>query len=330
MPASPKYVARIVRLLDVFEQLKAHPHGVPLRRLAEECGIPADELREDLLAYYTADPGDWLLGLTRRHVLEWSSSDTDPEDIDPRDAAVVRLIDEPSDLGVEYLSADELALVYTAAVAALDLAGPDGDDPLEEAIDVIVDTMFGSGGPAGPPGWRPPYLVDLQRASTERRKVRIVYSRQWEAGVFEKVVEPWRLVQTSVRGWEIDAGPVGDNGTLRSYLLSNVRSVEVLDETFEPPGDADRLLAAQRRTTSVRMELPHQARWSLDEYAESSAVIADADETFIADLELLEPVGWRVGLLMLAGGDGTRVLSPAGLVSEGPALARRLLDHHRS
>lgn len=328
VPASPKYVARIVRLLDVFEQLKAHPHGVPLLRLAEECHIPADELREDLLAYYTADPGGWLLGLTRRHVLEWSSSDTDPDDIDPRDAAVVRLIDEPSDLGVEYLSADELALVYTAAVAALDLAGREGDEALEEAIDIIAQTMFGDAEPASPSSWRPPYLHDLQDAACDRRKVRITYSRQWETGVFERVIEPWRLVQTTVRGWEIDAGPVRANGRLRTYLMSNVRELEVLDDTFELPADAERLLAEQRRTTAVQLALPHRARWALDEYAESSTVVSDRADYFTAEVELLEPVGWRVGLLTLAGGDETRVLEPATMVSEGPALARRLLEHH--
>ena len=327
--AVPSYVRRIARLLDVFEQLQAHPDGVALEQLARECGIKVAELREDLLAYYTADPAIWL-GLSRRHVLEWSSPDLGPDDVDPREAVMVRLVDEPQDLGVDYLDAGELALVYTAAVAALDLAGPEHDEALAEAIDVIAETMFGPAEAVAPSSWRPPYLSDLQRASHERRKVRVVYSRQWETGVFERVVEPWRLVQTTVRGWEIDAGPVGRNDRLRTYLLSNVRSVEVLDETFTLPADADRLLAEQRATTTVRMQLPHAARWSLDEYAEASTVVADADESFTADLELLEPVGWRVGLLMLAGGEETRVLEPTGLVSEGPALARRLLRHHTS
>lgn len=325
--AVPSYVRRIVRLLDVFEQLEAHPDGVELTRLAEECGIDAGELREDLLAYYTADPAIWL-GLSRRHVLEWSSPDVDPDEVDPGEAVMVRLAEQPHDLGVDLLDAGELALVYTAAVAALDLAGSEGDRALEEAVDVIAETMYGPAEAAASPGWRPPYLPELQRAATERRKVRIGYSRQWETGVFEGVVEPWRLVQTTVRGWELDAGPVRENGRLRTYLLSNLRSVEILDETFTLPADADRLLAEQRSTTIVRIQLPHRARWSLDEYAESSTVIEDADDSFVADLELLEPVGWRVGLLVLAGGDETRVLEPAGLVSEGPALAQRLLKHH--
>lgn len=325
--AVPSYVRRIVRLLDVFEQLQAHPDGVELKRLAAECAIDPAELREDLLAYYTADPAIWL-GLSRRHVLEWSSPDAEPDEVDPSEAVMVRLVDEPNDLGVDLLDAGELALVYSAAVAALDLAGPGGDPALAEAVDVIAETMAGSVGAETTTGWTPPFLADLQRAATERRKVRIGYSRQWETGVFEGVVEPWRLVQTTVRGWELDAGPIRDNGKLRTYLLSNLRSVELCDERFTLPPEADRLLAEQRATTTVRMQLPHRARWSLDEYAEASTVVEDADDWFVADLELLEPIGWRVGLLVLAGGEETRVLDPSGMVSEGPALARRLLEHH--
>ena len=56
--------------------------------------------------------------------------------------------------------------------------------------------------------------------------------------------------------------------------------------------------------------------------------MSDRADYFTAEVELLEPVGWRVGLLTLAGGDETRVLEPATMVSEGPALARRLLEHH--
>ena len=144
------------------------------------------------------------------------------------------------------------------------------------------------------------------------------------------MIEPWRLVQTSVRGWEVDAGPVAANGKLRTYLVSNVRQADILDEEFTVPSNAEELLAEQRATTTIRMHLPHRARWVLDEYAERSTVVADDADGFTVDVELLEPVGWRVGLITLAAGPDTRVLRPAGLIGEGPTLARRLLAHHGS
>lgn len=330
--AVPSYVRRIARLLDVFDRLQAYPDGVPLAALAEECGIDPDELREDLLAYYAADPGVWL-GLTRRRVLEWTGSDTDPDadEAEPTSALVVRLVEEPHDLGVDYLDAGELALIHAAASAALDLQAP-GDDPdLEAAVSVIAETLMGDGASSlEGSGWRPPCLEQLQQASAQRRKVRIRYSRQWEAGVLERTIEPWRLVQTTVRGWEVDAGPVAPNGRLRTYLVSNVRDAWVLDEPFTVPTNAEKLLAAQRTTTRVRIHMPHRARWVLDEYAESSVVVADTADGFTVDVELLEPVGWRVGLITLAAGQDTRVLRPTGLLGEGPRLAERLLTHHAS
>jgi proteasome accessory factor C len=331
MAAAPVYVRRIAGLLDVFDRLEDYPDGVALDVLAEECGIDPDQLREDLLAYYAADPGLWL-GLERRHVLEWTSPEAGAEgvdsDVDPDRAVMVRLVGEPSDLGVDYLDAGELALVYTAATAALEMAGEAGDPDLASAIDIIVDTLYGEATPGTRSAWRSPYLDDLKRAASARRKVRLVYSRQWGAGIFERVIEPWRLVQTTVRGWEIDAGPVAANGKLRSYLLSNIREIEVLDEGFSLPHDAEDRLAEQRQTSLVTLELPHRSRWALDEYAEEVAIIADTDDSFTAQVALLEPVGWRVGLLMLAGGVDTRVIEPTGLISEGPALAARLLEHH--
>ncbi len=63
----------------------------------------------------------------------------------------------------------------------------------------------------------------------------------------ERVIEPLHLVQTQ-RGWEVDAGPVGPEGNLRTYILSNIRSAEVLDETFEPPAGLELQLERQRKT----------------------------------------------------------------------------------
>lgn len=325
--AVPVYVRRIAGLLDVFDRLEDYPEGVPLDVLATECGISPDQLREDLLAYYAADPGLWL-GLERRHVLEWMSPEASGEEVDPGQAVMVRLVGDPSDLGVDYLDAGELALVYTAATAALEMAGPAGDADLASALDVIVDTMYGEAAPGPQRGWRSPYLDDLLRAASEHRRVRLTYSRQWGNGIFERVIEPWRLVQTAVRGWEIDAGPIAQNGKLRSYLLSNIRDLEVLDDTFALPEDAEDRLAEQRETSLVTVELPHRSRWALDEYAEEVTIVAQTDESFTAQVSLLEPVGWRVGLLMLAAGADSRVIEPAGLISEGPALAARLLEHH--
>lgn len=320
--AAPKYAQRVARLPLVFERLAAHPAGLPLARLAEELGVPADELRQDLLAFFSADVGG-LLGLSRPDVLDFLGPDG--SDVDPNEAEIVRLIDErPADeLGMEYVDAGELALIYTAARALADLEPENAD--LAGAIDVLTETMFGEAVRAEDlPGAEP--LRALQSAVEGRRRVRIVYSRSWSAGVGERVIDPYRLIQTR-RGWELDAGL--PDGGVRTFLLSHVRTCEVLEEGFEPPLDLDARLERQRRTTTVRVRIPHQARWAADMYAEQADLVADDELRVTLDLELLPPVDQRVGLLLLASGPDAAIVSPPGLIAAGPALAAALLAHHR-
>jgi predicted DNA-binding transcriptional regulator YafY len=323
---APKYVERIARLPRVFELLARHPEGLPLIDLAAQVGVPVDELREDLLAFFTADLGD-LLGMSRPDVLEFLGPDG--EDVDPNTAEIVRIIDEQSieELGVEHVDASELALIYTAARALLDIDPADAD--LVGAVDVLTETMFGAplAEAGGARAWQRP-LEPLQDAASARRKVRIVYSRAWSPGVSERVIEPYRLVQTR-RSWEVDAGPPDEQGRLRTYLLSNVRDYEVLDDAFEKPDDLDAMLMAQRETVTVRVQLPHRARWVADFYAERVAAVEEDETSVTLDLELLPPVDHRVGLLMLASGLDTVVLDPPNLVATGPKLAAELLTHHR-
>ncbi|MDQ6525515.1 WYL domain-containing protein [Nocardioides sp. LHD-245] len=331
----PKYVSRIARLPEVFARLAASPDGLALRDLAAAFDTSVAELRQDLLAFYTADiGGEWLL--SRPEVLEFLGADGDTED--PGTAEVVRLVAEsPIDLGVEYVDAGELGRVHAAGQALLEIE-PDNVE-LAEALDVLAETLFGQAvgeaadeaGSAAAHGPHAPnaLLPRLRRAQGEGRTVRIVYSRAWEPGVTEREIEPWRLVQTR-RGWEVDAGPVDDRGRIRTYLISNIRSVEVLDRRFVVPDDADDLLARQRTTTRVRVLLPQESRWVADVYAEQVSFVEDDEQDVVVDLELLPPVQDRIGRLLLTAGPTATVLDPPELDRAGVLLAGELLQHHTS
>lgn len=327
MSVSPRYVERIARLPRVFELLTRHPEGVPLETLAGDLGVPVEELREDLLAFYTADlGGEWLL--SRPEVLEFLGPDGDSED--PGTAGIVRLVSEgPADLGVEYVDAGELGLVYTAALALLDTDPEDAE--LGEAIDVLAETMFGPNAadeevPAAVRAWNR-LLPAFRKAHTEHRAVRIVYSRAWKPGVGEREIEPYRLVQTR-RGWEVDAGPPDAEGRLRTYLLSNIREADLLSRTFSVPDDLEQRLTDQRATTRVKVVLPQSARWAADFYAERVTVVQDDEESVEVDLDLLPPVAGRVGRLLLAAGPDAFVVEPRELEHAGVVLAEELLIHH--
>ncbi len=323
--ATPKYVARIARLPEVFDLLAGHPDGIAITDLAGAAGVPVDELREDLLAFYAADLKPLMLGLSRPAVLEFLGADGAEED--PNTAEVVRICEDGpvEELGVEHVDPAELALVYTAAQALLEIH-PD-DQALREAVEVLTDTMLGEAVPAQPvPGTET--VGAFEQAIAERRRMRIVYSRSWAEGVVERVIEPYLLVRTR-RGWEVDAGPPDDRG-LRTFLLVNVRSAEPLEETFEEPDGLGELLAEQRATAVVRVRIPHAARWAADEYAERVRVVAHDELTVTLDLDLLPPLEERVGRLLLICGPDATVVDPPRLVAEASRLAARLLAHHRA
>lgn len=326
MPPVAKYAERIGRLPAVLELLASHPDGLALTDLAARIGVPPAELREDLLAYYTADVGTLLLGLSRPDVLEFLGPEG--ESADPDSAEIVRVTDErPTDeLGVEYVDPSELALITAAAASLLDLE-PDDQDLLG-ALDALTETMFGTAQAATAPSTSSNALQPLQRAVTEHLRVHIVYSRAWVQGVTERTIEPYRLVQTR-RGWEVDAGPPDDQGRLRTYLLANVRELDVSEEGFELPDQLDRLLEEQRATEIVRVQIPHAALWAADFYAEDVRTVDDAPDGATLDLDLLPPVKDRVALLVLAAGDEARVIDPPGQIAAGPELAHVLLEHHR-
>ncbi|AIY16774.1 WYL domain-containing protein [Pimelobacter simplex] len=324
MSTVPQYATRIARLPRVFERLAAHPDGLPLAELAAELDVPAAELRDDLLAFYTADvSADWLLGLTRPDVLEFLGPDG--SDVDPAEAEIVRFVEETGELGVEYVDAAELALVHTAALALLDLE-PDNAD-LAGAIEVLTETLLGAPGDLPRVSDANRSLPLLQEAREKRRAARIVYSRAWQPGVSEREIEPYRLVQTR-RGWEVDAGPADEHGRLRTYLLSNIRDVTLLDREFAVPDDLGDVLAAQRATTTVRVLLPQEARWAADFYAEHVTLVQDDEESVVVDLDLLPPLERRVGRLLLAAGPAAFVVEPAALADAGVVLAEELLVHH--
>ncbi|MFL6157910.1 MAG: helix-turn-helix transcriptional regulator [Marmoricola sp.] len=324
---APKYVQRIARLPEVFDLLAAHPEGVALSTLAEHIGVPPAELREDLLAFYAADVKTLFLGLSRPSVLEFLGPDGDDED--PNTAEIVRMVDEraPEELGVEYVDASELALIYTAARALLDLEP--NDEALVGAVAVLTDTMLGGEieqDEAVPPSTA---LEPLQRAVADRRSVTIAYSRSWGVGAFERTIDPYRLVQTR-RGWEVDAGPPDSEGKIRTYLLSNIASVTPTTTSYAEPAGLAAMLAEQRETSRVRVRVPHEARWAADFYAEQVTTVAADELNATLDLELLPPLGPRVGRLLLACGPDAVVLDPPGLVVEAPKLAAALLEHHRA
>ena len=332
-PATPKYVARFARLPRVLAMLDNHPNGLPIADLAAAFDVPVEELREDLLAFYAADvaPGD-LFGLNRSAVLDFVGRSG--ELTDPSDAEVVRLTDPrpTEELGVEYVDAADLALLYTAARDLQQLEP--GDPDLDQAVRVLRRTVLGPTAGRRKASFRTmadrsaSLVRQLRHAIDRGSPVRITYSRAWRPGVSTRTIEPYRLMRTR-RGWEVDAGPVQDDGAIRTFLLSRISSAEMLPGSFDRPPDVEQAMARNRVTTTTRVRLPQGSQWAAERFAEHVHVVEDDEQQITLDVDLLPPVEQRLGLMLLIAGRGSVVVDPTTMRSAGPSLAGELLTHHR-
>jgi proteasome accessory factor C len=325
------YAQRLAALPRALGILELHPQGLPLADLAAELGVEPADLREVFLAYYLADLVELdSFGLP---VVEFFSPgpDTDETADDPDDdvsaeTSWVRVLtaDPEHELGVDHLTAGQLAALYEAGVDLLALEP--GNEVLRGAVEAFEVALEPADKPLASQ-WGAGTAQVLHRAAEEHRRVRITYVRQWSPGASLRVIEPYRLVRTR-RGWEVDAGPADDVTPVRTYLVSGIVQHEVLAETFEPPADLDGLLAANRAAETVELVVPQSARWAVERFAESLTVLADDEESVQLRADLLPPVSARLGLLLLCCGPDAFVMAPPTLLDAAETTARQLLDHH--
>ena len=231
--------------------------------------------------------------------------------------------DPGAELGVARIKLADLARLYRVASDA-SVVNPD-DDVLASAVRKLRDGVL--------PGFRlveaEPWarLDELRRAIGERRKIKITYARAWAPVIEEGVVEPYGVLRTH-RGWELDAAPGDDLSPLRTFLLFNVRSLEVLSETFEMPADVTAMITKHRTKQIVIMDVPHHARWAVDTHAERVELINDGPELARLQVTVLQPYRLRVGLMLVVGGPSARVVEPAELRDAGAEVARGMLQRY--
>jgi predicted DNA-binding transcriptional regulator YafY len=322
--AAARYAMRVLRLARVFGILLHHPDGLTLDDLAQELGFGADELRSDLVVFMNRDlPADLDWALLRGVGIEFIGPGG--EEAESRDAEQVRLTsDAPlAELGLEYFSADVLGPLYRAATDLLAVE-PD-NQTLRSALARLTETLLAGVDDARPFGGE--QAAQLRGAVRDRRRVRIVYWRAWRPGVGERVIEPYRVVSTR-RGFEVDAGPLDSTGAIRTFLVSGIADLEVLDQTFQRPDDVAQRIEESRRTTPVRVVVPREASWVVERFAERVTIARGDDEALEVVADVLPPVRERVGLMATLAGPAAFVVEPAELTAAAAETAQALLAHH--
>jgi predicted DNA-binding transcriptional regulator YafY len=320
-PPVARFAERVASLTMALTILEFHPAGLPLAQLASELNTTTDSLRQTLLAYYVADvaeQADFQLP-----VIEFVGSDGDD---DPARAEVVRVVtpDPERELGVEHLTAEQMGALHAAGTDLLALE-PE-NDVLRSALAAFEASLWPV--EASDRAERGADIAaELNRAAQEHRQVRIRYSRTWQPGTSERVVEPYRVLRTR-RGWEVDAGPVDDAGRIRTFLVSGIRASSVLDQAFERPASVDELIATQRASVDVELVVPQTGRWAVERFAESVTLLADDEESVKVRAAFLPPVEQRLGLILISCGPEAFVTAPQDRLDSGANVARKLLEHH--
>jgi predicted DNA-binding transcriptional regulator YafY len=320
-PPVAHFAERIANLSDALIILEFHPAGLPLAQLASELGTTTESLRQTLLAYYVADVAEHAD--FRLPVIEFVGSD---DNDDPMQAEVVRAVspDPERELGVEHMTAEQLGALHSAGSDLLALE-PD-NDVLRSALEAFetslwpVETSENADSGAD-------LAAELNRAAQDHRRVRLIYTRMWHPGTSERIIEPYRVLRTR-RGWEVDAGPADETGRLRTFLVSGIREISVLDEPFEWPGNVDELIAAQRASVNVDLVVPQSGRWAVERFAESVTLLQDDEESVKVRAAFLPPVQQRVGLILISCGPEAFVMAPSSMLDAGANVAQQLLEHH--
>ncbi len=316
------YAARFANVPRAIDVLRHHPEGLSVDQLAAEIAVHPARLREELTTFYVADVVDSSVGI-RLASIEFVGSDGDVSDA--VGAVRVRLAGTGplSELGVELLDVSQLARLYRGAWE-LSTLEPD-NAVLARTVQRLGATLVPTADDRPDPG--AVVAGRLRLAIQQRRRVELVYSRTWQPGVTTRVIEPYRLV-SSRRGYEVDAAALDRQGELRTFLVSGIRQVRVLDDTFVRPSDVDRRIADNRRTTEVTFVVPVDRAWVIERLSETVEVgRGDADDVEVV-AHVVAPVAERVGLMVAIAGPGTFVASPRHLVDAGEQAARRLLTHH--
>jgi predicted DNA-binding transcriptional regulator YafY len=318
-----RYAERVASLSLALTVLELHPSGLPLAQLAAELGITTDALRETLLAYYVVDVAE--RADFKLPVIEFVGSDGDD---DPASAEIVRVVspDPERELGVKHLSAEQLGALHAAG---RDLLALEPENHVLRSAMQAFETSLWPVEASGRADVGAEIAADLNRAAQQHLRVRIVYARAWQPGESDRIIEPYRVLRTR-RGWEVDAGPVDGAGRIRTYLVSGIREISVLNETFERPEDVDGLIATQRTSASVELVVPQAGRWAVERFAEAVKLLDDDEESVKIRAALLPPVDQRVGLILISCGPDAFVTTPQDVLDAGASVALTLLNHHAS
>lgn len=302
--------------------LEQHGNRLSLRRLSEALGLPAEQVRVEVSRYGDVDDSAEINPAFEYFLhIEPYQEDCDEES----DEDIVVLAGSPEEfLGLEQFDARVYGALYRMAEK---MVGEEPDNEVLARASNRLREVFLPG--VAPIRTNADHRVaSLSEAIRLRKRVRIHYARAWEPGADWRTIEPWLLHFTS-RGYEVDGAALDRDGAMRSFLVSGIRELEVLDEGFEPPQDARQVSESERSTELVTGIVPQKGKWAIHKYGESVRWIDDrpGDDFVAFKATLLPPLAERSALVCLSAGEGS-YMDDERLDRAVAELAEQLWHHH--
>jgi proteasome accessory factor C len=327
--AARRSLSRLERILLLVPYCVAHP-GVSIAELAKRFGAPEKEIMEDLNLLFVCGLPDY----TPADLIEVSLEE---------DAVYIRMADyfaKPL-----RLTRTEAIPLYLKAQALVNLlqGTADGKGGLKElaslrtALDKLGKALLPQEGgvaeltkrikvqlESGESKW----LALLREAVTQRRRVDLEYYTYTRDNMTKRMVDP-HLVFASLGHWYFSAfcHMVQDK---RLFRLDRIKSLELMDETFEAPSDADAELPPPLvyvpgpDDVIVRVRVASGiSDWLADYFhMESTKELRGGRQ----ELTFRVPSDRELENLLLRFGSDVEVIEPASLAESMRDAAKRILE----
>jgi len=308
-PIRPERLARLMTLTGILVAAAREARKLDLPELCQTLQTSEAELREDIDVLNVVNFGGGSYVLYAE--VQGDQIEVDPEPYGDSFARPARLLPLEAkalvaaiDLLGEHLPAGSLASARAKIVAAL------GDDPAGGGLQMTSARGDDS-----------KVARVVSQAVADRKLLKIDYYKENEDEFVARRIEPYQLLNGQ-EGWYVHCFDP-DRGAARSFRLDRIRSVELLDERFEPREGIKPDVAGWPSTGEVPASraarvwvAPERARWAREdrtivEELEDGAVVFElhyAGEDWLTreilkeagDAAVIEPEDARLSVLEAA------------------------------
>lgn len=228
------------------------------------------------------------------------------------------------------LTAEQGLILVAASSSVLAVPGAEPDGPLARGLaklaaalgieaDDSLEVELGSAEPAT--------LDTVRSAVAGNTRLRIEYYAYGRDEITERLVDPFRVTSDSGHWYMLAWCHMAEGERL--FRLDRIRSLQLTDETFDPPTDVPEIAVFEPRGDDPRvvLRLAPTASWVAEYYPAEKVV--DNDQGGLDVTIAVSAVPWLERLLLRLGPEAEMVQADNTIAPDlGAAAARRILQRY--